>query len=52
MIAISAALLAATVVGFLDYYTWLLAPGRLWQYVIWGLWAVIFQKVGTEASDH
>ncbi|MCL4393410.1 MAG: O-antigen ligase family protein [Chloroflexi bacterium] len=31
-------LLAVTVVGLFDYYTWLLEPGRLWQFLIWGLW--------------
>lgn len=38
-LAVSCALLlASTLVGFLDYYTWLLVPGRLWQYLIWGIW--------------
>ncbi|MEX1248382.1 MAG: O-antigen ligase family protein [Anaerolineales bacterium] len=35
----SALLLAITVVAFFDYYTWLLAPGRSWQYLAWSLWA-------------
>jgi O-antigen ligase len=39
LIAASGALVAVTLVGFFDYYTWLLAPGRLWQWLIWGLWA-------------
>ena len=39
LIATSAVLLAITVVGLFDYYPWLLAPGRLWQWIIWGLWA-------------
>jgi O-antigen ligase len=38
-IGISAVLAAITMVGFFDYYTWLLAPGRIWQWLIWGLWA-------------
>ncbi len=33
----AALLLAVTVVGFFDYYTWLLVPGRLWQWLAWGL---------------
>jgi len=33
----AALLLAVTVVGFFDYYTWLLVPGRLWQWLSWGL---------------
>jgi O-antigen ligase len=36
LIGVSALLLAVTVVGFFDYYTWLLAPGRLWQWLTWG----------------
>lgn len=32
-------LLSITIVGFFDYYTWLLFPGRLWQWLAWGLWA-------------
>ena len=39
---VSALLLAVTLVGLFDYYTWLLAPGRLWQWLSWGLWAGIF----------
>lgn len=35
----SAALLVITLIGFFDYYPWLLQPGRLWQWAIWGLWA-------------
>lgn len=38
-VAAFALLLAITVVGFFDYYTWLLVPGRLWQWLAWGLWA-------------
>lgn len=46
-IAISGALAAVTIVGFFDYYTWLLAPGRLWQWLIWGLWASTYQSSHT-----
>ena len=42
LVGISGALLAITLVGFFDYYTWLLAPGRLWQWLIWGLWSAIY----------
>lgn len=42
-LGISAALAAITIVGFFDYYTWLLAPGRIWQWLIWGLWASEYQ---------
>lgn len=33
-------LLAVTVVGFFDYYTWFSTPGRIWQWLAWGLVAV------------
>jgi O-antigen ligase len=41
---VSALLLAVTVVGFFDYYTWLLAPGRLWQWLAWGLWGAVYRS--------
>jgi len=43
LIGTSALLLAVTVVGFFDYYPWLLAPGRFWQWLAWGLWAAMYQ---------
>lgn len=42
LIAVSSMLLSTTVVGFFDYYTWLLNAGRLWQWLIWGLWAALY----------
>ena len=42
--AAAALLLAVTVVGLFDYYTWLLVPGRLWQWLAWGLLAVAIDK--------
>ncbi len=44
LLAASTLLLASTVVGFFDYYTWLLVPGRLWQWLIWGLWAAAYAR--------
>ena len=44
LIAASSLLLATTVVGFFDYYTWLLNAGRLWQWLAWGLWAAIYSS--------
>lgn len=38
LIAISAALLAISVISLFDYYPWMLDPGRLWQWLLWGLW--------------
>lgn len=39
-------LIALMVVGFFDYYTWMYAPGRLWQWLGWGL----FSKAWKEAA--
>ncbi len=44
MVGITGVLMAVTVIGFLDYYTWLLAPGRLWQWLAWGWWAAFYQS--------
>ena len=45
LIAALGALAAVTLVGFFDYYPWLLAPGRLWQWLVWGLWAGSYEAV-------
>jgi len=42
LIGASGALLAVTLVGLFDYYPWMLNPGRLWQWLIWGLWGAAF----------
>ncbi len=44
--AASTVLLAITVVGLFDYYPWLLNPGRLWQWLAWGLWAASIAPAG------
>jgi len=46
LIAVSALLLAITLVGLFDYYTWLLNPGRLWQWLALGLWSVTYSSGG------
>jgi len=53
LIGVSGVLLAVTIVGFFDYYTWLLTPGRLWQWLVWGLWGVIYQSsfIGQERGE-
>ncbi len=51
LITASAALLAATVIGFFDYYLWFLPPGRLWQWLVWGFWAASYQDALMENSD-
>ncbi len=50
-----ALLLSVTIVGFFDYYTWLLVPGRLWQWLAWGLWAAALSaalKKSSPAPQH
>ena len=42
LIGFSGLLLALTLLGLFDYYTWLLAPGRLLQWLAWGVWAGAF----------
>lgn len=39
-------LLAVTLIGFFDYYTWSFMPGRLWQWLIWGLVSVTLSGGG------
>jgi O-antigen ligase len=45
LVAISGVLAAVTIVGLFDYYPWLLGPGRLWQYLVWGLWGSLYLNV-------
>lgn len=45
--AVAAALLVLTVIGFFDYYPWLLPPGRIWQWCVWGLLAGLLSTVPT-----
>jgi hypothetical protein len=44
MIGVMGLLLAITVVGFFDYYTWFSTPGRLWQWLAWGLFASVVRS--------
>jgi O-antigen ligase len=44
LVGVTGVLMATTLVSFFDYYTWLLAPGRLWQWLVWGLWAALYQS--------
>lgn len=36
-----ALLLAITVINLFDYYTWQYAPGRIWQWLAWGLYSQV-----------
>jgi hypothetical protein len=51
LIAASGALLALTIVGLLDYYTWSLAPGRIWYWLVLGLWAGAYMRRGEASPD-
>lgn len=39
-------LLAISIVNLFDYYTWMYAPGRLWQWLAWGLYSAALEQVG------
>ncbi len=47
-----ALLLAVDVIGFLDYYAWLLVPGRLLQWLTWGLWAAALIQNTSHSLSH
>jgi O-antigen ligase len=51
LLGASAALLAITVVGFMDYYPWLLPAGRFWQWLVWGFWATSY-SAGLARESH
>jgi O-antigen ligase len=44
LIAASAFLLGLAILSTFDYYPWLLEPGRLWQWIGWGLWAAVYAQ--------
>jgi len=35
-------IIALILIGFFDHYPWMLVPGRLLQWMVWGLWAASF----------
>lgn len=39
-------LFAISTVNLFDYYTWSYSPGRLWQWLAWGLYSVVSRKAG------
>jgi len=39
-------LIAISVVNLFDYYTWMYAPGRLWQWLAWGLYSMTLEQAG------
>jgi O-antigen ligase len=52
LIGASALLLAVSLIGLFDYYTWLLVPGRLWCWLAWGLWAASYRSASLGGSDY
>ncbi len=49
--ALAGALLALTVIGFLDYYPWLLPPGRIWQWSVFGLLGAFFAQTPERSAS-
>lgn len=46
----SAALAAVTVVGFFDYYTWTYQAGRIWAWLVLGLWAAAYAAASARST--
>jgi len=44
LVAVSAALAALTIAGLFDYYTWTYPAGRIWAFVVLGLWALAWRR--------
>jgi O-antigen ligase len=51
LIAVSGALMALTVIGMLDYYTWTLAPGRILFWLVLGLWVAAYARRSEAAAN-
>lgn len=47
----SAALAAISVVGLFDYYTWTFSPGRIWAWLLLGLWATAYSSARLGSAD-
>ncbi len=44
-LAVSAAVLGIALIGFFDYYPWMLSPGRGLQWTLWGLWGARYLQI-------
>jgi hypothetical protein len=51
LIGVSGALMAITVVGLFDYYTWSLTAGRIWFWLVLALWAGAYRRALDRAVD-
>jgi hypothetical protein len=40
-----------SIVGFLDYYPWGLAPGRIWTWLLLGLWVAAYGRMTRHEAD-
>jgi O-antigen ligase len=53
LVGASAALLAITVVSVFDYYPWMLEAGRIWLWLLTGLWGATYViSVKQKKEDH
>ena len=51
LIGVSGAVLALTVIGLFDYYTWSLTAGRIWFWLVLGLWVVAYRRSESQTRD-
>ncbi|MFQ5400849.1 MAG: O-antigen ligase family protein [Anaerolineae bacterium] len=51
LIGLSGALAAVTVLNAFDAYAWYYPSGRVWQWLIWGLWAASFYQPVSDTLD-
>ncbi len=51
LIVASGTLLAVTVLGLFDYYTWSLVRGRIWFWLVLGLWAGAYMRRHEAQTD-
>jgi O-antigen ligase len=51
LIGVSGALLALSVIGLFDYYTWSRAPGQVWAWMVFGLWVGAYGRSLEAAAD-
>lgn len=51
LVTASAALAAIEVTGFFDYYSWTYAAGRIWAFLVLGIWAAAYTRARAGAAD-
>jgi hypothetical protein len=50
-IGLLGALLAVSVIGLFDYYTWSLTSGRIWFWLVLALWLVAYRRASEPAPN-